>query len=198
MHLSLLPCGFLGSGLSPSRHLSCKMQNAKGAQGGRGNNMQQVASCQRLRNVLGEEPLQSVDYSRNAWQRLPLRVTEARGRGRQRESETDRPKRLLATLVCVCVSASSSIHNRLETRPWPLKVTSVKRAFFFIFVSLSWGRCTRPLPLSLKLSREEAPMNSRTAEVKTSLESHVAHNHERGRGAERGREGERTIKGNCF
>lgn len=97
----------------------CKTQRGHSSRQGRrgNNNMQQVASCQRLRNVLGEEPLQSVDYSRNAWQWLPLRVTEARGRGRQRDRqrETDRPKRLLATLVCVCVSASSSIHNRLDS-----------------------------------------------------------------------------------
>lgn len=72
--------------------------------------------------------------------------------GRQREREADRPKRLLATLVCVCVSASSSIHNRLETRPWPLKVTSVKRAFFLHICLFELGALYPP-PSTIALSR---------------------------------------------
>lgn len=119
MHLSLLPCGFFGYEVISIK--TSQLQNAKrkggSSMGGRGNNnMQQVASCQRLRNMLAEEPLQSVDYSRNAWQWLPLGVTQGRGREREgeKERETDRPKRLLATLVCVCVSASSAIHNSLD------------------------------------------------------------------------------------
>lgn len=140
------------------------MQRGHNSRKGRrgNNNMQQVASCQRLRNVLGEEPLQSVDYSRKAWQWLPLRVTEASGRGRQRERETDRPKRLLATLVCVCVSASSSIHNRLETRPWPLKVTSVKRAFFLHICLFELGALYPP-PSTIALSRGGANELSHSA-----------------------------------
>lgn len=167
-----------GGGVTTQHAASCKLPKTTQCAGRRA-----VTKCWLQQKCLA---MASVEGDRSK------RKREA---GRERGRQTDRNASWLLSTASACRHPQAfTIDSRHDRGHWRSRASN--EPFFFIFVSLSWGRCTRPHPLSL--SREEAPMNSRTAQVKTSLESHVAHNNERKRGAERERERARTIKGNCF
>lgn len=170
---------FWGSRLSPSKtSASCKMQNAKGGGNSRRGKgyIQHAASCQgTTQYMLGRrDPLQSVDSAgkmlpgngfRWGWQR------EKEGR----EGQADSQLRLLA-------ACRHPKPFTIDTRLWPLKVTSVKRAFFSSYLSLFFkvGGVVQavfifPLPLSAhsKGGANELQCGKYVyvQQVKTSLES---------------------------
>lgn len=155
---------FLGSGLSPSKtSASCKMQNAKGGDNTRrGEEVNTTCSKLPRHYAIYAWEKRPVTKCRQcgknaAWQWLPLRVTEGEGRG------ADRPLRLLA-------ACRHPKPFTIDSRLWPLKVTSVKRAFFSSYLSLFFrvGGVVQADTLSLSLSlptRKAAPMNYSAANM---------------------------------